>query len=102
MSDDPLRGTGRTTRMLDHAKRLEMEGLAVYVIAANPTEVMRLRGLLPTQTSIKVETPDSCRYLDWQTLMLRGTHSNCRVLVDHFAIESRFGHLFRMMHAYDL
>lgn len=100
--DDAKRATGRTTRMLDHAKRLEAQGRAVYVIAAHAQHAKMLQQLLPSETSIKVETPDSCGNFDWFTLSLRGAHPRCAVLVDHFAIESKFARMLQMLTAYDL
>jgi len=101
MSDDPKRGTGRTTRMIEHAKRLQAEGRAVYVIAANADHARMLRGMLPDDTTISVDTPESCGNFHWPTMMLRGAHPNCAVLVDHYAIESRFAPMLAMLTAYD-
>lgn len=98
-----LMRTGRTTRMLEHAKRLSAERRAVYVIAANEMEVRRLQELIGDGNhGIKVETPKDLSNLDWHTLTLRRAHPNCVVLVDHYAIESRFAAVFQMLHAYDL
>lgn len=97
-----LRQTGRTTRMLEHAKKLSGEGRAVYIVADNRREVRRLTiELGEGNHGIKVETPESLGNLDWQTLTLRGAHPNCVVLCDHHTIEDRFGAIVRMLHAYD-
>lgn len=100
--NDPKRGTGRTTRMLAHAKQLEASGRAVYIIASDHQHAGNLRRLLPEETGIKVETPATAGNFDWQTLALRGAHPNCVVLVDHYAIESHFARMLRMLTAYDL
>lgn len=97
------RQTGRTTRMLEHAKQLSAKGRAVYIVADNQREANRMQlALGDGPHGIKVETPWSLGdCLDWQTLTLRGAHPNCVVLVDHHAIEDRFGAVLRMLHAYD-
>ena len=105
MSDllDRLRGTGRTTRMLEQARKLEAEGKAVYIIAANAEQAAHLRHLLRLdegQTSIKVECPAPRTFI-WETLTLLGAWPNCVVLVDHYAIESRYTRLLRELHRYD-
>lgn len=103
MTTDPNRASGRTTRMLEHAKKLSAEGRAVYVVADNQREVNRLTIQLGADNhGIKVETPESLGNLDWQRMTLKGAHPNCAVLVDHHAIEDRFGEILRMLHAYDL
>lgn len=101
MDDDEKRGSGRTGRMLEHAKYLAECGRAVYVIADTMSQVKELRRRLPEATSIKVGTEGSVGNLDWQQVRLRGAHPNCVVLIDHHAIEARFGKLMRMAHDYD-
>jgi hypothetical protein len=100
---EELRYTGRTTRMLEHAKKLDREGRAVYVVVANMNEILRVERLLGADIGgIKVETETSLGNLDWQTMRMLGAHPNCVVLVDHFVIESRFAKALAMLHAYDL
>lgn len=84
------RRTGRTTRMLEEAVRLEQDGRAVYVIVSTRQEVKSIRSLLPEETSIKLETPGSLPSFDFETWHLMGAHPNCVVLVDHFVLEQRF------------
>lgn len=97
-----LRGTGRTTRMLEHAKKLAREGRAVYVIADNTRDMRRLETLCGEPSlGIKFETPDSPGNFVWEEMRLRGAHPNCVVLVDHHAIEDRFARVLEMLHAYD-
>ena len=99
---DKLRATGRTTRMLEHAKKLAREGRAVYVIADNTRDARRLQMLCGEPTlGIKFETPPTIGNLDWEHMQLRGAHPNCVVLVDHYAIEDRFARVLAMLHAYD-
>ncbi len=95
------RMTGRTTRMLKYAQDLETQGRAVYVIAANWTEAQRLRDLLPKETTIKVETPESPGNFDWATMRFHGAHPNCRVLVDPWTIECRYDVMLEELHRYD-
>ena len=101
--------TGRTTRMLGHALFFARAGRAVYVVAADPghAEVMReqvqvMSGITDKEPlGIKFETATSLGNFDWDTLTLIGGHSNCEVLVDHFAIEQRFSRVFEMLHRFD-
>lgn len=98
-----LRRTGRTTRMLEHAKKLAREGRAVYVIADNAMDMRRLEAECNEPSlGIKFETPHSPGNFDWETMRLIGAHPNCVVLVDHHAIEDRYARILEMLHAYDL
>ena len=96
-----VRQTGRTARMLIAAKEFDIAGVPVYIIVANRSEAERIRRLLPKDTGIKVKTPESCGNFNWETMCLRGTHSDCRVLVDHLAIELRFRAILQELHRYD-
>lgn len=88
--------------MLKHALQLSEQRRAVYIVTDNERHAKMLRDQLGDAAhGIKVETPDGLGTLDWMTLKLRGAHPNCVVLVDHYAIESRFARLWEMMHAYD-
>ena len=101
-----LRHTGRTTRMLEHAKQLALAGRAVYVIADNERDIRRLEAECfktgASNLGIKFETPNSPGNFDWEQMRLIGAHPNCVVLVDHHAIEDRFSMVLDMLHAYDL
>lgn len=97
------RQTGRTTRMLDHARELSKQQRAVYIVAANERHAVMLRKQLGDEPhGIKVETEDSLGNLDWETLTMRWAHPNCVLLVDHYAIESRFGRALEMLTRYDV
>ena len=98
---DDKRRTGRTARMLQRAQELQAAGHAVYVIAANAAHAAILRRELPEETTINVETPVSCGNFDWHTLRLVGAHHNCAVLVDHYAIESHFAPMLKMLTMFD-
>lgn len=95
------RQTGRTTRMLAEAVTLAKAGRAVYVVVANEREVERIESLLPDNLGIQVETEYSLGNLDWESLRLVGAHPNCVVLVDHYAIESKFRQALAMLQRYD-
>ena len=95
------RMTGRTTRMLEEAVRAAKEGHAVYVVMADQRQIAMYRAS-PRYKGIKFETFDGLRLsLDIETLRMRGAHPNCRLFVDHYAIERRFGALIREWARYD-
>lgn len=101
---DALRGTGRTTRMLEDAKKLARHGRAVYVICASRShagELERALGEEGRKLGIKCETPSELGNFDWTTLSLRYANKNCVVLVDHYTIEYHFGMALEMLHRYD-
>lgn len=100
---DKKKQTGRTTRMLEHAKSLAKAGRAVYVIAATEHQRQWLEERLGSDSmGIKIETAWSLRNFDWGTMTLLGAHPNCAVVVDHFAIESRFRRMLEELVRYDL
>lgn len=100
---DNKRQTGRTTRMLEHAKALAKAGRAVYIIAANEQQRRWLEDRIGQgPMGIKVETWETLRNFDWQTMSLLGAHPNCAVVVDHFAIESRFRRMLEELVRYDV
>jgi hypothetical protein len=95
--------TGRTTRMLEHAVQLSKEGKAVYVVAANELDALRLeREVGPLVRGVKFESADAFPELDWRTMTLPRAWPNVVVLVDHYAIEQRIGAALQMMTRYDL
>ncbi len=98
-----LRATGRTTRMLEEAKRLASEGRAVYVIADNITDARRLQMQCnaPKNSGIKFETAREFREFDWDNMRVMGAHPNCAFLVDHHAIEDRYHAVLKELHCYD-
>lgn len=97
---DSLRGTGRTTRMLQEASRYESEGKRVFVVAAHHGHAIFIRDMLPKGTTINVISPESRDSFDWDTLSIRGTRDSI-CLVDHYAIEAHFTPLIEMFHRYD-
>lgn len=100
------RQTGRTTRMLEHAVELSKQGKTVYVIAADKDHVKRLQYMIHKMTDgadhgIKVTTQIKMRNLDLLTMEILGAPKNCKVLVDHHAIEEEFAPLLEMLMRYD-
>lgn len=101
--NEELRQTGRTTRLLEEAKRLASDGRAVYVVASSQRMVEHMREMLGVPTmGIKIETEHSLGNLDWKTMTLRGAHPNVVVLADHHAIESTFARMLDQLHRFDL
>lgn len=100
------RRTGRTTRMLEDAMGLARNGRAVYVIGATKRHADMLKGIAGPEADrlgIKFETARErgLGNMDWETMSLQGAHPNCVVLVDHYAIESKFAAVLEMLHRYD-
>jgi len=97
-----MRQTGRTSRLLAEAVRLAAEERTVYVLTATAEHARHLwRKLNSTnpQHGIKCEiVPPN---FDWSRMSVPGSHSNCVWLVDHYAIESRFGVILNMLHRFD-
>ena len=101
---DAKRRTGRTSRMLERARQLARDGRAVYVVAASQHHARQIKQMLGSDEGggIKVESADGLRNsLDWEGLTLRGAHPNCVVLVDHYAIESRYSAIIEEWLRYD-
>jgi len=102
---DAKRRTGRTSRMLERARQFARDGRAVYVIAHDENHAHTLRRMLGSDEGggIKVESAGSLwNSLDWERLTLRGAHPNCVVMVDHYAIESRYSAIINEWLRYDL
>jgi hypothetical protein len=103
---DKQRRTGRTTRMLEEAIRLSSKGHAVYVMGRDPRHAEELQLALedlnpPEYHGIKFETVESLPHFDWRRMCLARAHPNCRVLVDHWVIESRYAALLEILHQFD-
>lgn len=94
------RGTGKTTRMVQEALRLEEEGKAVYVVVASHQK-QAIKDMLPEGSSVKIETNDTLSNFDWDTMRLRGVWVACETLVDHFLIERRYHKILEMYHRFD-
>lgn len=94
------RRTGRTTRLIEKAKKLCVEGKAVYVLVTEGTEDFFKRAFAGF-SGISVENVRRFPEFDWATMTLPRAHQNCVVLVDHFLIEQRFMDVLAELHAYD-
>lgn len=79
------RGTGRTTKIVDQAKKLRSEGKEVFVIAA-ASDVPRMRQLI-RDPYIKV-IPHSRSDINWELMIIMGYRRDANFLFDHFAIET--------------
>lgn len=84
------RRSGRTTRMMEEAKRLDAEGKAVYVVFSTQTECNYWRDFV-TGTGIKLETPASIGgYRMVEEVIVKGRlpgqWPNVVTLVDHYCV----------------
>lgn len=95
------RGSGKTTRMLETAKRLADEGRAVYLVFPSIDQAIHIRKVLSDYPSIKVETINSLTNLNWESMTLKGAFPNCVVLVDPSVIDFKFNNLLDMYFRFD-
>jgi hypothetical protein len=105
---DKLRRTGRTTRMLEEALRSSDKGYAVCVITHSHSHANTLRAMLEDLSNLaghEVRVMPAAqadeRDFDWRLLRFPWGSANQRVLVDHWAIESRYAALLEMLHLFD-
>ncbi len=97
-----LRQCGRTTRMIAEAKAAARSGRAVYILAANEGERVRLERLIGDESlGIKVETAGTLGNVQWESMTLRGAHPNSLLMADHYAIESRFRKMLEELERYN-
>jgi len=91
--------------MMQHAVELTTRGHAVYVAFNTRSECAQWEKWrathAPMATSIQFDTVSRLD-IDWHTMKLRGAHENCRLLVDHYSIQTQFQAMLDMFHAYDL
>jgi hypothetical protein len=96
--------------MLTEAFKLAKEGKAVYVIAANHGHIFQMERMADrlfgageaSVLGVKFETPTSLSSFDFRTMQLKGAHPNCRVFVDHWAIESEYAKMLNELHRFDV
>ncbi len=86
--------------MIEAAKREADAGRAVYVVMATRDQADQMQRQID-YPGINFEWPSSTGNFDWDTMRLLGAHPNCVVLVDHFAIETRFKSVLEMLHQFD-
>src|SRR5690348_10125997 len=99
-----LRGTGRTTRMLESAALIARDGKPVYILVYGSNHRRYLQACCDSvypDAGIKVETEETVGRFDWDTFRFDGMPSNGVVLVDHFLIESKFPLLVQALHGWD-
>lgn len=109
------RGTGRTTRMLEHAIEKADKGVYVFVVAATNDHALLLRQQLckmcegkiagtkvytKANGQISVESSENKQF-EWDRMSFIGAHPSCETLVDHYAIESRFRNILEMLTRFD-
>jgi hypothetical protein len=95
------RQTGRTFRMMAEAKRLQELGHKVYIIVPFLDYGRELRHVYKVHPSISFETFDTFDSFNPATGRLYLAHQNCRVLIDHAAIEQNFAYLLEQLHRFD-
>lgn len=98
------RQTGRTTRMIEEAKKLAKEGKQVYVIVNDPREgkALKERHKIPADAWVVFTTFEDVPGYDYRRGVVPNSNPDrVAVLVDHYAIEMRFGAMMRLMHRYD-
>lgn len=98
-----LRGTMRTTRMIEQAKLLAAEGRAVYLVFDTFAQAKDCErdNQSCVALGIKFETPETCGGFDFDLMRVRGAHPNCEFLIDHRAIERRYAKILRELHRFD-
>lgn len=98
------RQTGRTHRMMEEAKKLAKEGKQVYIIVNDVREgkALKERHKVSADAPIVFTTFDDVPKYDYRRGVLPSINPDkIVVLVDHYAIEMRFGAMMRLMHHYD-
>lgn len=95
------RRTGRTYRMMAEAQRLVAAGHKVYIIVHSADYGRDLAHKFGTHPSVAYETFYSLPNFNRRSGRLVGAHPNCRVLIDHYAIESEYSELLIELHRFD-
>jgi hypothetical protein len=96
--------------MLTEAFKLAKEGKAVYVLATNSKHMYYMERMADrlfgsgeaSRLGVKFETSASLPSFDFRTMQLKGAHPNCRVFVDHWAIESEYAKMLSELHRFDV
>ncbi len=101
--NEALRGSGRTTRLVETACKAAYVGRAVYILTAGTEHAKYLEPMIERTWDamrgqgghgIKVESMqhwDKHQQWDWDNMKpaYHGAHPNCLFLVEHFAVEQR-------------
>ena len=89
------RRSGRTHKMLQDAFAAAEEGRAVYVVCAtmrHATQLRRENQARADALGVKFETRETLgRTFRPESMALLGAHPNCRLFMDHRAIEREMG-----------
>ena len=114
--------SGRTYRLLNEADRQAATGVYVFVVAASMEHrdllIRRFLELHAVQGKQADQNTRLChdkvyhrggqilfcvpvQQLEWETLRMLNAHRSCVVLVDHWAIETRFAPMLEMLHRFD-
>ena len=103
------RGTGRTTRMLNHAIECLAAGKQVHIVVATMNEEYLMRNYLlekyQQQTIAGVLTFHGmyAKDIDWDRMTIYGLDKDRSVvLFDHHAVEEKIKPAFEVMHQFDL
>ncbi len=106
--NEALRGSGRTTRLVEQACKAAWSGRAVYLFAHNAQYAEQLKAQVKDAWfkmadhnlghGIKVESMkhwEEHRLWDWNEMKpsYNSYHPNCLFLVDHFAVEQRLAQI---------
>jgi len=91
--NDPLRGTGRTTRMLQKAAWLAKNGRRVVVVMDHPSQS---RDIGQVMSGVEVVSSRHCTW-SWHGMRMQGFSDDTIFLVDHYALEMRRDFLQRQI-----
>ena len=99
----PLRGSGRTTRMLYEAAEIAGNGQSVFLVFANQQQADDIRRtFLKTWPLLERRvTFGASEIFDWRALRCPFRPADEICLVDHFAIEKAFQAASKMLHRWD-
>lgn len=93
-----LRATGRTTRLIEEAKRLQQQGKPVVVVVATGRQVNEVR--IKTGDTVRVVHSQSPEW-DWNELRLYGLPLETEYLIDHYVIEKKYAKILQALHRFD-
>jgi hypothetical protein len=89
---------GRTFRLIEEAVRLHQQGKSVVIVVERYSDLAMAR----IQAGVKIPVISTeAPYWNWDTMQCRGFPPGTEFLVDHFAIEKRYGHLIKEFHRFD-
>ena len=95
---DALRATGRTTRLIEEAKRLQEQGKPVVVVVATAHQVNEIK--IKTGDTIPVLHTQSAEW-DWNEMRQYGRSLETEYLIDHYAIEKKYAKVLQALHRFD-